>query len=337
MKALVPLLCALLLGQPGIAHAVADPPRFDFGWLLFGDLYYVPSHHTAEGDGAVGAVVRRLYLTLDAEFDANWFGRLRFETNQSGAFETYHFDTDFKDLYLGRRLGAQQVLVGLSPTPTFNRIESLWGLRYLMRTPMDLQGIASRDTGIAAKGSLNRSGSLHYHAMLGTEVDFGSDSNESTKWMAALSWQPARHWTAELYGDIEDRAGPADRRTVQGFIGYHSDSLRWGAQYANQDRDDDPPLELASVFAVRPLGENASLIGRIDRLIEPSPKGDAISYLPFDPSVPATLLLAGFEFRAQPWLRLTPNVVMIRYDRSDEGTRPETDLHLRLTLFFDFE
>ncbi len=46
-------------------------------------------------------------------------------------------------------LGRQHLLVGLSPTPTIDLIESIWGLRYLARTPMDLQGVASRGTGIS--------------------------------------------------------------------------------------------------------------------------------------------------------------------------------------------
>ena len=337
MRGLTLLLFALLLNGPGAAHAQDQTPRFDFGWLLFGDLYYVPSHHTAEGDGAFGANMRRLYLTLNAKFGEDWYGRLRLETNQSGEFETYTYETDFKDLYVGRNLGAHKLLLGLSPTPTFDLIESGWGLRYLMRTPLDLQGVASRDSGIAARGPLNASGTLAYRTMVGAGLEFGNESGDGRKWMGALNWRPAESWTLDFYADYEKLSGPRDRRTLQAYVGYDSDFLRWGAQYSNQAREDEPPLELASAYAVSALSDDASMVGRIDRLIEPSPKGDGISYLPFDPSAPATLFLAGFEFRAQPWLRLTPNVVVIRYDRNDEGVRPETDVHLRFTLFLDFE
>ena len=41
--------------------------------------------------------------------------------------------------------------------------------------------------------------------------------------------------------------------------------------------------------------EELGLVGRIDRLIEPSPRGNDIDYIPFDPSAPATLYLAAFE------------------------------------------
>ena len=53
--------------------------------------------------------------------------------------------------------GRHRVLFGLSPTPTLDLIESIWGFRYLARTPMDLQGVASRDT---VKGPLNAARTL---------------------------------------------------------------------------------------------------------------------------------------------------------------------------------
>ena len=312
-------------------------PSFQAGGLLFGDFYHVPAHHSDAGDGATGAVLRRGYLTFNADFSEAWFGRLRFEVNQSGEFETYDFDAQTKDLYVGRKLGRHKVLLGLSSTPTFDVIESIWGMRYLARTPMDLQGVASRDTGLAVRGPVNASGTLSYRAMYGAPVDFGSDSNDRERWMGALGWQPAEGWTVDLYADYEALDGPRDRSTRQLFVAYETDRWRWGLQYSNQDRQDDPPLELASGFVVSRLGDRFSAVARVDRLLEPSPKGDGISYLPMDPSARATLMLAGIEFRHNPHLAFTPNVVFTRYDHDAQGVRPDSDVHLRLTLFVDFE
>jgi hypothetical protein len=331
-------LCLALL--PCCAAPVAgahDYPAFRAGGLFFGDLYHVPSHHSEEGDGATGAVLRRGYLTFNADFSDHWFGRLRFEINQSGAFETYDFDAKTKDLYLGRKFGRQRVLLGLSPTPTFDVIESLWGLRYLARTPMDLQGVASRDTGLAVRGPLNASGSLSYRFMYGAPVDFGGDSNDRERWMGAVGWQPAAGWTIDLYADYEALDGPRDRSTRQLFLAYQADKWRWGLQYSDQDRQNDPPLELASAFLVSRLTERTRLVGRVDRLLEPSPRGDGISYLPMDPSARATMMFAGLEFQINSQVFLTPNTVVTVYDRNDQGVQPKTDVHLRLTLFVDFE
>lgn len=332
-------LC-LLVGVCVISHAAdneGDHPKFRIGGLLFGDAYHVVSHHTEEGNGATGLVYRRGYLTFDADFSEKWTGRMRFELNQAGEFETYTYDVDFKDLYAERKIGRHRLLIGLSPTPTFDLIESIWGCRYLVRTPMDLQGEPSRDTGISAKGPLNASGTLSYRAMTGAGVQFGNESGDGRRWMGALTWRPSKRWTFDLYLDFERLTGTRDHATFQVFVAYQAEKLRWGFQYSNQDRQDDPRVELASAFVVYEMGERTSLVGRVDRIMEPSPSGNNIAYIPFDPSARATFFIGGVEFRLTPKLRLTPNTIVIAYDRNDEGIRPKTDFYLRLTFFFNFE
>jgi hypothetical protein len=332
-----PILSALCLLAPTPAFANGDFPTWTVGGLLFGDAYHVPSHHLEAADGDTGLVLRRAYLTLNADFSDRFYGRARLEINQAGDFVNDDFDTGLKDLYLGGRFGQHRLVAGLTSTPTFDLVEKSWGMRYLARTPMDLQGVASRDTGVFAQGPLNASGSLAYRAMWAAPVDFGKDSNSNDRIMSALTWAPSSDWTFDFYADFEKRDGPRDRLTLQAFAARETESLRWGLLYSNQDREDDPPLELASAWVVLDLAREHALFLRIDRLIEPSPRGDGISYLPFDPSAPATALFAGWERRLGTHFRLTPNTVVIRYDRDDAGMRPETDVHLRLTLFVDFE
>jgi len=86
-----------LLWLPCASAQAEDSSTIKVGGLLFGDLYHVASHHTDAGDGATGAVLRRGYLTFDADSGKDWYGRLRFELNQAGAFETYTFEADVKD------------------------------------------------------------------------------------------------------------------------------------------------------------------------------------------------------------------------------------------------
>ena len=131
--ALISLLGLLVAPQPVSAQDEAS--AWSLVGLAFGDLYHLPSHHTEDGDGATGAVLRRGYLTLNWRPESPWFGRARLELNQSGEFETYDFEIDFKDLHVGYKFENHQLTVGLQPTLTFDEIESLWGLRHLMRTP----------------------------------------------------------------------------------------------------------------------------------------------------------------------------------------------------------
>jgi hypothetical protein len=326
------------LGWAQIAFAQEEEfPSLSVGGLLFGDFYAVPSNHTIEGDGAAGMVLRRGYLTFDGDYSDNWFSRMRFELNQSGEFETYDFELSFKDLFLGWNIGRQKLLLGLSPTPTFDLIESIWGSRYLVRTPLDLHGVASRDTGVSLKGPINSSGTLAYRFMMGTKVNIGNESDDHQKWMGAISWKPSANWVLDFYLDYEGISGSFDRSTIQGFAGYQTDRFAWGLHYSNQDREEDRPLELASTFIRSSLTEKVTLIGRVDRLFEPSPRANNIDYLPYDPTARATTLIAGVEFHASPHLFITPNIFFTRYDHNDLGVRPNNDLHLRLTLFIDFE
>lgn len=321
--------------SPAIARPNDESSAFSFGGLAFGDLYHIPNHHLPEGDGATGAVLRRGYLTANAKFNSGWFGRLRVEVNQSGEFETYDFEADFKDAYVGYRFDHHTLTVGLQPTLTFDVIESVWDLRYLMRTPADLQGVPSRDTGLSVKGRVSDSWS--YRLMVGTGAEFGAESGDGENLMGAANWKLSDRWMLDFYVDYEQRPGPNDNTSGQIFAGYEDDGLRFGAQYLYRDRQSNAPGELASIFVVKTVAEDLRAIGRIDRIMEPSPKGDNISYIPFDPSAKATMYLAGLEMKVNDHVYITPNTIVISYDRNDDGVRPGTDFHLRLTVFVNYE
>ena len=339
MKQALVLIITAFLTAPVAASdesGEASFPTFGIKGLLFGDAYYLPSHHLESGNNAAGLVLRRGYLTFDGNLSARTFWRLRFELNQSGKFETYDFEADFKDLYMGWKLGNHTLVAGLSPTLTFDVIEAQWGLRYLMRTPMDLQGAPSRDTGVSLKGPLNASGSLKYRTMIGTRLEFGAENSEYAAFSAAINWTPAPRWNMDFYLYRESRRGPRDITAVQAYLSRITESLRWGIQYSHVDREEDSPLKLASTYLVKKTGAKTSLIGRIDRIFEPSPRGNNIAYIPFDPTAPATMFLGAWEYRWLPNLKLTPNLIVIDYDKNDEGETPRTDFYVRLTAYYRF-
>ena len=328
-RALTVLTCLTALAQSASAQDASSP--WSLVGLAFGDLYHLPSHHTEEGDGATGAVLRRGYLTLNYRPDTPWFGRARLELNQSGEFETYDFEVDFKDLYIGYKFDNHQLTVGLQPTLTFDEIESLWGLRHLMRTPADLQGFPSRDTGISLKGRINDAWS--YRLMNGIGEDFGAETGNSRKWMAAAKWQLNQSWFMDFYSDYEELPGQSNRLTGQVFGGYEVDDLRFGIQYYYQDRQAEIRAEFASVFAVKSVNNKLDFIGRVDRILEPNPEGANISYIPFDPTARATLFLAAIQYSWTDRFAIIPNTIVIDYDRNDDGIIPETDFYIRLSFF----
>ncbi len=75
----------------------------------------------------------------------------------------------------------------------------------------------------------------------------------------------------------------------------------------------------------------------MDLILEPSLRGDNIAYIPFDPSARATMFVAAYEYTFSDHFLLAPNVIVIRYGEDETGTRPETDIYFRLTLFMNWE
>jgi hypothetical protein len=315
----------------------ADSPKTRFfspGALVFGDVYTVPSHHLPEADEKTSVWIRRVYLTGDFNFSRDIFVRARLEANQDGDFVSNAFTADIKDLFLRWTVGHHRLFFGLSPTPTFELVEELWGYRYLEKTPLDLQGEPSRDWGIGARGPLNQASSINYRIKIGSGADLGRETGEGSKFMGAVSFgQVAKGLLVDFYGDYQRLPGPTDRTTGQVTLHYSLARGRIGGLYFYQDREEDPRLEVASTYGIADLSPKLSLIGRVDRLLTPSPKGNDIDYLPFDPSSKATLFIAGFEWRPCEYFALNPNLETILYDRDDQGNRPKNDLLLRLTFY----
>ena len=76
------LLMAITAAADSTQEGVETTSWLSVGGLAFFDLYHVVSHHTTEGDGATGTVLRRGYLTFDGDYNETLFGRLLFEVNQ---------------------------------------------------------------------------------------------------------------------------------------------------------------------------------------------------------------------------------------------------------------
>jgi len=311
-----------------------NPVKIDF--LAFGDLYHVSSHHLPYARDQSDGWIRRIYLTFDKTFSDKLFGRLRFEGNGAGDFTGSDVDFDYKDVYLRWSIGRHRVFFGLTPTPAQDLVEKIWGYRHLEKTPTDLQGLPARGNGIAAHGPLTRGDRWHYRAMFDSGADWGKETGEGQKLQGAITWGGERGWLFDVYGDHQRLPEETDRTTFQVFGAYRSTGWRVGLLYTHQDRQEDPRVELASTFGVVDLSPRITVIGRVDRLLAPSAKGNDIDYLPFSPRAEATLLIAAVEYEFSHIFSLMPNVEAILYDDPADGAPLEDDLLLRLTFYLRF-
>ena len=317
--------------------SATESPSIDFGGFFFGDLYHIPSHHTDEGDGASGLVLRRFLVTADSKLSDQWSGRARLEAYHEGAFENYEMTHRVLDLGITRSVGDHQLSGGLIPTITYDVMEAFWGKRYLVRTAPDIQGIAARDVGLKLMGPLSFSDKLTYRIMYGSRATWEADKNPFDKIMAGATWRSPTGFLIDAYLDRESRPGPYDRSTVQFLMGKKTEQYSIGLEYTHEDRGEDPDLELATMMAVMKLNGPWSLMGQAHRLLKPSIKGNDIAYIPFDPSAKATNLVAGLEYRVNQHFTVSPNVVWTHYSVNESGERPDDDIHLRLTFYVNFE
>jgi hypothetical protein len=143
--------------------------------LLFGDAYGVVNHHDPDFDGQWGFWLRRGYLTFDVDVATKWSARFRLEVNSPGDFESSAKMTPFvKDAWVARKDKAHALYLGISPSPTFERVEGFWGYRAVEKTPLDLYRLgSSRDFGVAYRGKM-ADGKLVTHAMLATALARGA-------------------------------------------------------------------------------------------------------------------------------------------------------------------
>ncbi len=331
--------------QTVTSSSAQDTPKDDraikISGLAFGDFYWAAANHDESLKDRNGFWFRRIYLTFDKAMTEQLDMRLRFEMNSAGDFRSDARLNPFaKDVYLRWKLTDQhQTYLGLSPTPTWNVVESFWSYRSLEKTVLDLQRMgASRDLGVAFRGSLGSEQKVRYHVMVGNGSSTRGETDKGKGTSASLGYYHNDSLIFEVYSDYDQRLLQDDRNTYQAFMGYKRDWGRLGIQYAHQKRKGNTKVDLDvfSFFGFVNVSPKVTLIGRYDRMFDPNPEGLRIPYFPFDPTAKFHFLLAGIDWKVTEEFSLMPNLEVVRYDEREDGTRPATDVMPRVTFFYRF-
>jgi hypothetical protein len=315
--------------------------KVEISGLLFGDAYAVVTHHDPDVDGQWGFWLRRGYLTFDVDVAKAWSARFRLEVNSPGDFESSAKMTPFvKDAWVAWKDGGNELYFGVSPSPTFELVEGLWGFRSVEKTPLDLYRLgSSRDFGVAWKGRAV-DGKLSWHAMLGNGAGEGGETNEGKKAMLSVAFRPTAELVVEAYADTEDRPDSTDRRTFHAFAGYKGARSRYGVEYATQRRTatevPDQTVAVASLFGAWDVGEKLSLLARVDRAFDGIPDAGAIPYLGLAADTKFDLAIFGVEYRVHRMISVIPNLEYVAYRETDGVPAPADDLIARLTLYVRF-
>jgi len=158
----------------------------------------------------------------------------------------------------------------------------------------------------------------------------------ATAWSARFRMEGHSPLVVELYADAEYRPDSTDRTTFHGFVGYRGAGSRFAVEYATQKREaaegPDQTVAVASVFGVWDLGENLSLLARVDRSFDGIPDAGSIPDLGLAEETEFDLALVGLDYRLHKMVSLIPDVEYVAYRETDGRPAPDDDLIARLTL-----
>jgi len=327
------------------AQEAKDESGGKFSGYMFGDYYYNIEHHNPDIKGQDGFWFRRIYFTYDYNIGSGFSSRLRLEMNNNGDYENSRAIVPFvKDAYLAYKFVNQKAIFGISPPPTFDLIEKIWGYRSVEKTPLDEQRMASsRDFGLSLKGQFDSKGTFRYHTMIANGSGNKQEIDQGKSFMLSLSYWLTKEIVLQVYGNYADRDGQANTYITQAFLGYNSKSLHGGLQYSQQvikamnNSLEDIDLSVLSFFLTGNITEKMKLFGRVDRMFEPNPFGEDIAYTPTDSASSFFLFIAGIDFQVVKDVSIMPNIQYVKYDSNNDRITPADDLYARLTFFWRFK
>lgn len=329
---------------PAAAPKAEEAPSFRISGLVYGDYYDVLKSHRGEIEGRNGFWLRRVYFTYDHTLSKAFSLRFRLEANSKGDFESTGVNTPYlKDAFLKWAFGVQALSFGLAPTPNIEFIDGFQGYRSLERSPFDLyRRDSSRDLGLLLQGGLGKEGRTRYSLQLGNGSGTGSETDASKSVRGQILHRFASGLVLEAYADWQDRPESRDVSTLEAVVGWQKPKWRASLQYGRQDRREARPdgtdlsLDFLSAFAAVQVSPRVTILGRVDRNLDPIPNGETIDYMPFSDGARSVFGLVGVDVTLAKTVHLIPNLEMTAYDQVADGATPGTDVVPRVTLFFSW-
>lgn len=331
------LFIILILFSSTASAQTNQTEKGDFSALFFGDYYWFANHHNPDIEGNNGFWIRRIYLTYDHKISGSLSARFRLEMESEGDFVTKsELIPEVKDAWIKYKFGQQQIIAGISPTPSNSLANDVWGYRNVDRPPLGLQEIgSSRGLGVSIKGKIGEPQRLGYQLMVTNGSGRKTELNRGKKFMLAVSYKLTENLIIQAYGDYELADNNDHVYTMQGFMAYQSEALNIGALYAYNWQDaTSTGLNIYSLFSNFDIATKLRGFLRFDFTTEPNPRGNKIDYHILSDEAPIRYFTGGLDIQLHPQVSLLPNVQTVFYGKTDLGETPDTDFIARLTLTF---
>lgn len=290
--------------------------------VMFGEYYYVlDAEQTAKRNAFR---FRRLYFTYQEDIATDFAIRFRLEAKDAGFGQGEKMRPFVKHSYVQwkQALGAADLYLGLSGTPTWAVAEKVWGYRSIAKTVLDQNKIgSSADLGAALKGKADR---LRYHLMIGNGPGQGPEDDHGKKFYGSLSFKAGDRWVLEGYADFNAKPAGRNERTFKGFVGWQGAQGAAGLEVFSRTNEragasgEAQVLAGVSGFGSLPLSPLLKGFGRFDAVAD-----DAENTTDW-------LLIAGLDYAAATAVHLMPNVIVALPEGRDSKVEG------RLTFFCTF-
>ena len=341
-----------------VVETKPDFPRWKISGLVFGDLYYNvtgdPNHvyvGNADSDPVNidgtsyppkiigrdlnGLQIRRVYFQLDNDLSVKVATRFRLEMDGKELTSGGKISPFVKAAYVQVKdvFPRNNLLVGMTNTPTFENSEEYWGYRSIEKTIVDFRGLApSADLGVNLKGSVDDAHRIGYSAMIGDGNGQKPENNRYKRTYFGLPLRPTDDLRIEPYVDYEWYPAKADRALYKVFVGYDLRRASIGAEVFDQVQHvigarNVEPFGI-SAFGRAKASDKLGLFARYDRW---QPNTRAANRIDSD------LYIGGVDWEPYKDVHFMPNIEATGYRARGTAVAPaHHDLQARITFYYKF-
>lgn len=279
-----------------------------------------------------GFQFRRVFFTADFDISENISSRFRLEADGVNFAGTPKFASYLKEVFVQYKFANASFYAGLLPTPPIEAEEKFWGYRSVEKIQVDVRGIvATRDMGVAVRGSFDNEQSSNYWIMFGNNSSHGAESNKYKRIYAQFNQQIMKNFVTNL--DVNFANAGNDKNHLMGRLGlYYQEKASYslGASLLYNSFQKVLPLDKnlnslgISAFGNANVSDQFALFGRVDYWdanFDSNVKNDS-----------EISIIAGLDYQVDKNFNIIPNVSYNNYELS--GVK--SDITGKMTFFWKF-
>jgi hypothetical protein len=302
--------------NPLEGFSIKGKAYFDYSYLLSSKSPLAEKY----GDGWNAFKFRRAYFTLEHQISDRF--KFRFRTDADRKVDD-KFRVFMKHVYLEWKnlIPDSKLYIGLSPTPTKELTEAVWGYRGLEKTLMDVYkdqtgqsvDFASADMGLGLKGKFVKE--VGYYIMFSNGAGYSHPEGDKYKKFAAqLQFFPVEGITIAGLVDAEKQNGDSTNYTYKGDLLYKKGDIALGCEiFQYTDNEKDLKRGGFSFFGTYKVAKEIRILARYD-FFNPfidiqDVEDDEINYI-----------IVGFDYFPSKFVHVIPNIRFKNYadDRSTD-------------------